>query len=84
MMASLCRETVAAIGKSDLSRIARRKIAELIAPHDSEAGIILVDRRGRIGYAHNADTMQIGIFHSTGGMRHEWAASMPTSRQHRK
>jgi L-asparaginase / beta-aspartyl-peptidase len=84
IMASLCRETVEAIGKSDLSRIARRKIAEMIATRDSEAGIILVDRRGRIGYAHNAETMEVGIFHSTGGMRHEWAAPMPTSRQPRK
>jgi beta-aspartyl-peptidase (threonine type) len=89
IMASLCRETVEAIGKSDLSRIARRKIAEMIATRDSEAGIILVDRRGRIGYAHNAETMEVGIFqstsgHSTGGMRHEWAAPLPTSRQPRK
>jgi beta-aspartyl-peptidase (threonine type) len=89
IMASLCRETVEAIGKSDLSRIARRKIAEMIATRDSEAGIILVDRGGRIGYAHNAETMEVGIFqstsgHSTGGMRHEWAAPLPTSRQPRK
>ena len=70
-MASLCRETIEAlreaIGKSDLTRIARRKITELIAPQDSEAGIILVDRRGRIGYAHNAETMEVGIFQSTRG-----------------
>ena len=89
IMASLCRETIEAIGKSDLSRIARSKIAEMIATRDSEAGIILVDRRGRIGYAHNAETMEVGIFqstsgHSTGGMRHEWAAPMPTWRQPRK
>ena len=65
VMASLCRETIealgSALGKTDPTRIARRKIAELIAPQHSEAGIILVDRTGRIGYAHNADTMEVGI-----------------------
>jgi len=76
IMASLCRETVAAIGKSDLTRIARRKITELLAPQEREAGIIIVDRKGRMGYAHNADTMEVAIFHSIDGMRHEWAAPM--------
>ncbi len=90
IMASLCRETIEAlreaIGKSDLTRIAGRKITELIAPQDSEAGIILVDRRGRIGYAHNAETMEVGIFQSTSGnsagaMHHEWAAPTPMRRK---
>jgi len=93
IMASLCRETIEAlreaIGKSDLTRIARRKITERIVPQDSEAGIILVDRRGRIGYAHNAETMEVGIFQSTNGdssgaMRHEWSAPMPIRRKPRK
>jgi L-asparaginase / beta-aspartyl-peptidase len=74
MMASLCRETVAAIGKTDLMRLARRKIAELIAPQEREAGIITVDHRGRIGYAHNAETMEVAILDSRGAMRHEWTA----------
>ena len=73
IMASLCRETIEAIGKSDLMRIARRQIADLIAPQGFEAGIILIDRRGRIGYAHNADTMEVGIFQA-GALRHEWTA----------
>ena len=88
IMVSLCRETIEALGealgKSDPTRIARRKIAELIAPQGSEAGIILVDHRGRIAYAHNADTMEVGIFHSAGAMRHEWAAPMPKPRKLRK
>jgi len=81
IMASLCRETIEALGevrgKSDLPRVARRKITELIAPQDSEAGIILVDRRGRIGYAHNAETMEVAIFETTGAVRHERVASIP-------
>jgi beta-aspartyl-peptidase (threonine type) len=77
MLVSLCRETIEALGKTDPNRIAERKIAELIAPQGFEAGIILVDRRARLGYAHNAETMEIGIFDSTGAMRHEWAAPLP-------
>ena len=84
IMASLCRELVEAIGKSDPTRIARRKIVELIASQNSEAGVILIDRRGRIGYAHNAETMEVGIFDSAGAMRHEWAAPMPKPRKPRK
>ncbi len=84
IMASLCRETIEALsdarGQSDLTRIARRKITELIAPQLCEAGIILVDRSGRIGYAHNADTMEIGIFHSSRGIRHQRVPPMPRSR----
>lgn len=76
IMASLCRETVEALGTSDPARIVRRKIAELIAPQGSEAGIILVDRRGRIGYAHNADTMEVGVFDSSGAIHHLWSRSM--------
>lgn len=84
IMASLCRETIEAlgdsIGRSDLSRIAQRNIADLIASQGFEAGIILIDRRGRIGYAHNADTMEVGIFDSRRGIRHERVAPMPRSR----
>jgi L-asparaginase / beta-aspartyl-peptidase len=77
--ASLCRETVEAIERSTLTSIARRKIAQLIAPQGFEAGIVLVDCRARIGYAHNADAMDIGIFDIRGGIRFEEAAPM----QHR-
>jgi beta-aspartyl-peptidase (threonine type) len=88
MMSSLCRETIEALGeatgKSDPARIAQRMIAELIAPQGSEAGVILVDRRGRIGYAHNAEAMEVGIYHSVNRVRHEWAAPMPASRKPRK
>ena len=83
MMVSLCRETVEAFGTPPPTRIAQIKIAELIAPHESEAGIILVDRNRRIGYAHNAETMEVGIFHSSSGMTHRWAEPMPILRKPR-
>ncbi len=81
MMASLCREVIGALGSGDPSRIAQRKLAELIAPQGSEAGIIVVDRKGRIGYAHNAETMEVAIFQLPGGLRHEYAAPMPRARK---
>jgi beta-aspartyl-peptidase (threonine type) len=81
ILASLCRETIEALAKSDPMRIARRKIAELIAPQRHEAGIIIVDRKGRIGYAHNAETMEVGIFDPAGAIRHERAAPIPSVRK---
>jgi beta-aspartyl-peptidase (threonine type) len=88
IMASLCRETIEALeealGKSDPTRVARRQLADLIVPQDFEAGIILVDRKGRMGYAHNAETMEVATYHSISGMRHEWTAPMPPARKPRK
>ncbi len=81
IMASLCRETIEAPGSSNPARIAQSKIAQLIAPQKQEAGIIIVDRRGRIGYAHNAETMEVAIFDSTGTIRHERTAPIPPARK---
>jgi L-asparaginase / beta-aspartyl-peptidase len=84
MMASLCRETIEALGISHPTRTAERKIIELIAPQHFEAGIVVVDRRGRIGYAHNADTMEVGIFDASGATRHASVVPIPTPRQSRR
>jgi isoaspartyl peptidase/L-asparaginase-like protein (Ntn-hydrolase superfamily) len=84
IIASLCRETIDALDNSTPTHAARLKIAQLIAPLRSEAGIILVDRNARIGYAHNAETMEVGIFHSQSGMSHVWAKPMATSRKPRR
>src|SRR6202050_2181937 len=83
MMASLCRETVEAFGAPPPTRIAQVKIAELIAPQGLEAGIILVDRNRRVGFAHNAATMEVGIFHTSSGLTHRWAEPMPILRKPR-
>ena len=84
ILASLCRETIDELDRSAPTRAATRKIAELIAPHRSEAGIILVDRNARVAYAHNAETMEVGIFHSQRGISHAWAKPMATSRKPRR
>jgi len=72
IMAALCREAVGALARSNPQRVARRAIASLIAPGGAEAGIVIVDRRGAIGYAHNAGSMQVGIYDSRAGIRQLW------------
>jgi L-asparaginase / beta-aspartyl-peptidase len=72
--AALCRAAVGALERAGAPRAADRVIARLIAPRRAGAGIIMVDRAGRIGYAHNAQSMQVGIFDSAGRFRHVWAA----------
>jgi L-asparaginase / beta-aspartyl-peptidase len=74
MMASLCRETVSLLSTADPTVIARRRIAAMIASQQREAGLILVDHRGRVGYAHNAETMEVAILDATGAIRHERVA----------
>lgn len=74
IMAQLCREAVATMGRSTPQRAARRSVLELIATQNSEAGVILVDGRGRYGYAHNAGVMEVASFHSRDGFKHAWAA----------
>jgi L-asparaginase / beta-aspartyl-peptidase len=71
---ALCRQAVGALEGASAQRAAGRAIARLIAARRAEAGIILVDRAGQIGYAHNAQSMQVGIFDSAGRFRHVWAA----------
>jgi isoaspartyl peptidase/L-asparaginase-like protein (Ntn-hydrolase superfamily) len=47
----------------------------------AEAGIILIDRRGRIGYAHNAASMQVARYDWAGGLRHLWLKPIATARR---
>ncbi len=73
IIAGLCREAVAALAGAPPGRVAPVIIARLIAPQGCEAGIILIDRKGRIGYAHNAESMEVGTFHAQSGIAHAWA-----------
>ncbi len=72
IMAQLCREAVAMMSRCTPERAARRSVIELIAPRNAEAGVILVDARGRLGYAHNAGVMEVASFDSRRGFRHLW------------
>jgi len=72
ILTALCREAVLALGDGSPNAVAREAIAEMIDATGAEAGVILVDRRGRIGYAHNAVSMQVARYDPVGGLSHLW------------
>ena len=71
--ASLCREAVAALDRRSPQDAAARIVASALSPLGAQGGIIIVDRRGRIGFAHNAEAMQVGAYQSGGGFQHHHA-----------
>lgn len=81
IMTALCREAVLAMADGVPQAVAREAIAEMIEATGAEAGIILVDRRGRIGYAHNAASMQVAQYDQAGGLRHLWLKPIATARR---
>jgi len=81
IMTALCREAVLALADGSPQAVAREAIDEMIEATGAEAGIILVDCRGRIGYAHNAASMQVARYNPAGGLRHLWLKPIGTSRR---
>ena len=81
MKAALCREVVAALRRGEPRAVADRAIAELVALTGGQAGVVVIDRRGRLGYAHNAEVMDVAMFDATGGFEYRWAAPLK-SRSH--
>jgi len=72
ILAGLCREAVAALSGQSPSSVARQVIATLLGPGKTEGGIVIVDRKARMGFAHNAAAMQVATFDSA-QLRHFWA-----------
>ena len=62
-------------GKTDEARVAAYERAR------AEAGIIILDRRGRVGYAHNAASMQIARYDAATGIRHLWLQPIAAPRR---
>jgi L-asparaginase / beta-aspartyl-peptidase len=81
ILTALCREAVLALADASPSAVAREAILEMIDATGAEAGVILVDRRGRIGYAHNAASMQVARYDPVGGLNHMWLE--PIAKTHR-
>jgi beta-aspartyl-peptidase (threonine type) len=81
ILTALCREAVLALADAAPQAVAREAIGEMIDATGAEAGIILIDRRGRIGYAHNAASMQVARYDSVGGLQHLWLAPIATARR---
>ena len=81
ILTALCREAVLALADASPTAVAREAIAEMIDATGAEAGVILIDRRGRIGYAHNAASMQVARYDPAGGVQHLWLAPIATARR---
>jgi beta-aspartyl-peptidase (threonine type) len=67
----LCRRAVMDLSRVSPKVAAARAIAAISRIPDADAGIIVIDRKGRFGYAHNAEQMEIAMFDPTAGVRHE-------------
>lgn len=70
MKVSLCHEAVMLLGRMPPRTAAQSVIASLARETGGQAGVILVDRNGRVGYAHNTRMMDIAMFSPTGGIHH--------------
>ena len=71
MKLAMCREAVAALSRAAPAASAARAIADLGAIAGGQGGIVVVDRIGRVGCAHNADAMEVAMFQASGGrLRH--------------
>jgi len=81
ILTALCREAVLALADGSPRPVAREAILEMIDATGAEAGVILVDRRGRIGYGHNAASMQVARYDRAGGLRHLWLKPIATGRR---
>jgi L-asparaginase / beta-aspartyl-peptidase len=65
-----CREAVRLIERREPARAAAQVIHDLREATDGEAGLIAIDWRGRIGFAHNAAAMEIAMLETTGSVKH--------------
>ncbi|HZC45177.1 MAG TPA: isoaspartyl peptidase/L-asparaginase, partial [Candidatus Acidoferrum sp.] len=81
ILTALCREAVLSLADGGAQAVARAAILEMIDATGAEAGVILVDRRGRIGYAHNAASMQVARYDAARGLSHLWLAPIATARR---
>jgi beta-aspartyl-peptidase (threonine type) len=82
ILSALCREATTALASGRSPQAAARDtIGRLLGPMHSEAGVIIVDRKGRVGFAHNAEMMQVALYQSS-AIRHFWADPVrPRDRQ---
>jgi isoaspartyl peptidase/L-asparaginase-like protein (Ntn-hydrolase superfamily) len=77
MRIALCREAVTFLTRLSAQAAAERAIAILAEATTAQAGLILVDSGGGLGYAHNAEVMEIALFHPLDGIRHQVLEPLP-------
>ncbi len=73
---ALCRDVIERLMRKSPAEAASLAIEQLHTLTMGEAGVILVDRRGRFGYAHNAVAMEIATFDQVDGVRHRLAPTL--------
>ncbi|HKV55857.1 MAG TPA: isoaspartyl peptidase/L-asparaginase [Candidatus Binataceae bacterium] len=66
----LCRLAIDLAARSSSARAALSAIRRLYAATGGEAGVVMVDASGRLGYAHNAQAMEVAMFERGGKIRH--------------
>ncbi|HEX4210840.1 MAG TPA: isoaspartyl peptidase/L-asparaginase, partial [Candidatus Binataceae bacterium] len=74
------RAVVELIPRSNPSFAASRVIKSLRDTTTAEAGLIVIDRRGRIGYAHNAAAMEIAMFDANGSINYLLSPALRTAK----
>jgi len=79
MRVALCRETVAALARSRAQVAAERAIAMVADATEAHAGVIVVDSSGGLGYAHNAEAMEMALFHPIDGFLHRVVEPLATA-----
>lgn len=81
---ALCREAVMGLARNRAQAAAERAIAMVADATGAHAGVIVVDARGELGYAHNAEVMELALFHPIDGLRHRIVKPLTmTARQSR-
>jgi L-asparaginase / beta-aspartyl-peptidase len=70
MRMASCRAVVESLLRADPSLAAASAIGALRDATAAEAGLIVIDRHGRIGFAHNTAAMEIAILDATGSITH--------------
>jgi L-asparaginase / beta-aspartyl-peptidase len=70
MRMASCRNVVELLTRADPSLAATRVITALRDSTAAEAGLIVIDRRGRIGFAHNTAAMEVAMLDATGSITH--------------
>jgi beta-aspartyl-peptidase (threonine type) len=71
MRVGLCREAVTALARNRAQAAAERAIAMIAEATGAQAGVIVVDSAGGLGYAHNAEVMEMALFHPLDGIHHQ-------------
>jgi L-asparaginase / beta-aspartyl-peptidase len=78
MRVALCREAVVGLARLRAQAAAERAIAMVAEATAAHAGVIVVDSRGGLGFAHNAEAMEMALFHPVDGFLHRVVEPLAT------